>query len=137
MTNHAGHYKTNLSGEIAYRSFVPCPLPPNPPIDMSDELIALLIKANSQLAVLESVATRIISEMGRAAKNALLVFSYLEENPIIDIRKTAEALGITFNTASSAVNRLVEAGILVQTSNASRNRTFAYEAYLAILRKGT
>lgn len=67
----------------------------------------------------------------------MLVFNYLESNPIIEIRKTAEALGITFNTASSAVNRLVEAGILVQTSDTSRNRTFAYEAYLDILRKGT
>jgi predicted transcriptional regulator len=73
----------------------------------------------------------------RAAKNAMLVFNYLESNPIIEIRKTAEALGITFNTASSAVNRLIDVGILVQTSNANRNRTFAYEAYLDILRKGT
>jgi len=38
---------------------------------------------------------------------------------------------------SSAVNRLVEAGILVQKSDISRNRTFAYEAYLDILRKET
>jgi DNA-binding Lrp family transcriptional regulator len=75
--------------------------------------------------------------MGRAAKNAMLVFSYLEANPIIEIRKTAEALGISFNTASSAVGRLVDAGILDQTSNASRNRTFAYAAYLNVLRKGT
>lgn len=73
----------------------------------------------------------------RAAKNAMLVFNYLESNPIIEIRKTAESLGITFNTTSSAVNRLVDAGILVQTSDNSRNRTFAYEAYLDILRKGT
>lgn len=56
MANRAGHYKTNLSGEMAYQSFVPCPLPPDPTIELSDELIALLIKANSQLAVLESVA---------------------------------------------------------------------------------
>ena len=48
-----------------------------------------------------------------------------------------DPLGITFNTTSSAVNRLVDADILVQTSNNSRNRTFAYEAYLDILRKGT
>ena len=53
------------------------------------------------------------------------------------IRKTAEALSITFNTASSAIKRLTDAGILVQTTNASRNRTFAYEDYLSILRKGT
>lgn len=52
-------------------------------------------------------------------------------------KKTAEALDITFNTVSSAVKRLTDAGILVQTKNASRNRTFAYESYLNILRKGT
>jgi Fic family protein len=75
--------------------------------------------------------------MGRSAKNAMLVFDYLEANPIIEIKKTAEALGITFNTASSAINRLVDAGILVQTSDTNRNRTFAYEAYLDILRNGT
>ncbi len=78
-----------------------------------------------------------ISKLGRASKNTMLVFDYLEANPIIEIRKTAEALGIAFNTASSAVYRLVDAGILIQTTNASRNRTFAYEAYLEILRKGT
>ena len=78
-----------------------------------------------------------ISQMGRAAKNAMLVFNYLESNHIIEIGKTAEALGITFNTTSSAVNRLVDSGILVKTSDKSRNRTFAYEAYLDILRKGT
>lgn len=44
---------------MAYQSFVPSPLPPNPPIDMTEDLISLLIKANSRLAVLESVATRI------------------------------------------------------------------------------
>ncbi len=90
-----------------------------------------------ELIVLHDANVTIISKLGRAAKNAILVFNYLESNPIIEIRKTAEALGITFNTTSSAVNRLVDAGILFQTSDTSRNRTFAYEAYLDILRKGT
>lgn len=90
-----------------------------------------------ELIVLHDANVAKISKLGRAAKNAMLVFNYLESNPIIEIRKTAEALDITFNTASSAVNRLVDAGILVQTTDTSRNRTFAYEAYLNILRKGT
>ncbi len=90
-----------------------------------------------ELIVLHDTNVDKFSKLGRAAKNAMLVFNYLESNPIIEIRKTAEALGITFNTASSAVNRLVDAGILVQTTDTSRNRTFAYEAYLNILRKGT
>lgn len=90
-----------------------------------------------KLVALHDKNAALISGMGRAAKNAMLVFDYLEANPIIEIRKTAEALGITFNTASSAVRRLTDAGILMQTTNASRNRTFAYEDYLSVLRKGT
>ena len=90
-----------------------------------------------ELIALHDKNAAVISGMGRAAKNAMLVFKYLEANPIIEIRKTAEALSITFNTASSAIKRLADAGILVQTTNASRNRTFAYEDYLSILRKGT
>ena len=90
-----------------------------------------------ELIALHDKNAAVISNMGRAAKNAMLVFEYLEANPIIEIRKTAEALSITFNTASSAIERLADAGILVQTTNASRNRTFAYEDYLSILRKGT
>ena len=90
-----------------------------------------------ELTALHDKNATVIAGMGRAAKNAMMVFDYLEKNPIIEIGKTAEALGITFNTASSAVKRLADAGILKQTTNASRNRTFAYEDYLAVLRKGT
>lgn len=95
------------------------------------------IKTIDELIALHDKNTAVISGMGRAAKNVQLVFSYLEANPIIDIRKTSEALGIAFNTVSSAVKRLCDANILVPTTNTERNRTFAYEAYLAILREGT
>ncbi len=89
------------------------------------------------LIALHDAKASLISKLGRAAKNATLVFNYLESNPIIEIGKTSEALGITYNTTSSAVKRLVDAGILVQTSDSNRNRIFVYEAYLDILRKGT
>ena len=95
------------------------------------------IKTIDELIALHDKNTAIISGMGRAAKNVQLVFSYLEANPIIDIRKTSKALGIAFNTVSSAVKRLCDANILVSTTYTERNRTFAYEAYLAILRNGT
>ncbi len=90
-----------------------------------------------ELTSLHNANVTVISKLGRASKNALLVFNYLESNPIIEIGKTSEVLNISFNTVSSAVKRLVDVGILVQTSDSSRNRTFAYEAYLDILRKGT
>ena len=90
-----------------------------------------------ELNALHSKNAAKIAAMGRAAKNVMLVFAYLEANPIIEIRKTAQALGITFNTVSRAVERLSDIGVLVKMNNASRNRTFAYEEYLSILRKGT
>ena len=65
------------------------------------------------------------------------MFGYLEENPIIEIQKTAVALGMSFNTVYVAINKLCDMGILKQTNKAQRNRTFAYEAYLEILRSGT
>ena len=102
-------------------------------LESAEDAIATI----DELVVLHDKSTNLISKMGRASKNAMLVFRYMESNPIIEIQKTSEALGIAYNTTSSAVNRLVDVGILVQTKNANRNRTFAYKEYLNILRKGT
>ncbi len=59
MKNRAGHYTTNLSGEMAYQSFVPAPLPPIPAVDLGQEGIELLVQANRQIALLEGLASRI------------------------------------------------------------------------------
>ena len=59
MENRAGYFKTNLSGDMAYQSFVPAPLPPTPPVDWGSEGLNLLIQANRQLALLEGLAVRI------------------------------------------------------------------------------
>ena len=59
MNNRAGYFRSNLSGEMSYRSFVPAPLPPVPPVDLGNEGLELLVKANSQLALLEGLAARI------------------------------------------------------------------------------
>ena len=69
--------------------------------------------------------------------NVRAVFDYLEQHPIIDIKRTAAALGISYNTTATAVKKLQELGILKETTNAARNRVFAYEEYLQILRQGT
>ncbi|MCM1268864.1 MAG: Fic family protein [Bacteroidales bacterium] len=95
------------------------------------------IQTIDELTALHEKNQALIGELGRARINAGVLFAYLEANPIIDIGKTAEALDLSFNTVSAAVKRLRDLNILVQTENASRNRTFAYEEYLEILRKGT
>lgn len=35
MSNRAGTLVSNLSGDMAYQSFRPAPLPPYPPIELS------------------------------------------------------------------------------------------------------
>lgn len=95
------------------------------------------VETIKKLSELHDANIKKIDAMGRAAKNARAVFDYLEQNPIIDIGKTAEELKLAFSTVSLAVNRLVNVGILIKTNNANRNRVFSYEDYLAILRKDT
>lgn len=90
-----------------------------------------------ELSKLHAKNAEIINGMGRAAKTGIRLFSYLEQNPIIDIRKTSDELGLAYSTVSATVNRFVESSILAQTNNASRNRVFAYTEYLNILRKDT
>lgn len=90
-----------------------------------------------KLSNLHDANIKRINTMGRAAKNARALFDYLEQNPIIDIGKTAEELKLAFSTVSLAVTRLMDVGILVQTNNSNRNRVFSYEDYLTILRKDT
>ncbi len=102
-------------------------------LESAEDAIATI----DELVALHNKNVYLISKMGRASKNAMAVFRYMESNPIIEIQKTSEALEIAYNTTASAVNRLVDAGILAQTTNVNRNRTFAYEKYLAVLRKGT
>ena len=59
MRARAGHERQNLTGELAYASFVPQPLPPDPPITLTDEGVELLVAAHRQLALLEGLAARI------------------------------------------------------------------------------
>ena len=73
----------------------------------------------------------------RTNDNVRRVFDYIEQYPIIDIKRTAAALEVSYNTVSAAVGKLVHVGILKETTNAARNRVFAYEEYLKILRKDT
>ena len=49
MTNRAGTLVSNLSGEMAYESFRPALLPPNPPIEVSGEFPCMSVKSPSFL----------------------------------------------------------------------------------------
>ena len=59
MVNRAGKTVQNLSGESAYFSFYPQPLPPQPDIEVDAEMQQLLINAHKKLALLNGLLDRI------------------------------------------------------------------------------
>ena len=132
MTNRAGTLVSNLSGEMAYESFRPAPLPPNPPIEVSGELLTKLIDANKKIATLEGLSSR-IPNMG------LFVSMYVRKEALLSsqIEGTQCTLEMSYNTVSKVVSILVDDGILEQTDKSGKAKIFSYTEYLDILRKDT
>ena len=85
----------------------------------------------------KSFAVLLTSIPKRQLENAGKLFAYLEANPIIDITKTAQQLDLAYNTTSRLVSAFVKLGLLRQSNTKNKNRVYAYEEYLQILRKGT
>ncbi len=92
------------------------------------------IRTIEQLSAVHEETGSLVAEhfSTRALKNANTFFSYLEQNPIIDIQRTAAALGLSYNTVAKLVAEFCELGILQKYA-----KTYSYEKYLAILRKDT
>ena len=65
------------------------------------------------------------------------LFSYLEAHPLIEVKKTAEVLGTSYNAVSRAVAVLIEKGILEQQTQVGKTRIYSYAEYLEILRGDT
>ena len=91
-----------------------------------------------RLTALHDKKTKLFDALTKRQHTSVLkVFSYLESNPIIDIQKTATALGMSYNTVSKAVSILVDDGILKQTDKSGKAKIYSYTEYLDILRKDT
>lgn len=68
---------------------------------------------------------------------AARLFEELPRHPIVSVAGVTELFGVTKPTAGKAINALVDAGILVETTGRRRDRVFSYAAYLDLLREGT
>lgn len=118
-----------------------------------EQWIAFFLRALSESARVAIITTEKLSDLHDENiemlstiprnQNLLLLFAYLEQHPIIEIPKTANALGIVYNTVAKAVDTLAEKGILTsneKSDNAgktTRSRKYSYTKYLDILREGT
>lgn len=63
------------------------------------------------------------------------LFSYIESHPIIEIKKTAEALNVSYNAVSRGVFILMEKGLLEQCQRVGKTRIYSYAQYIEVLRK--
>ena len=70
-----------------------------------------------------------ITTLGRAAASALAVHQAMLRHPISDIAKLKELTGLTNATIGSALNRLLDFGIIEETTGNKRNRFFSYSKY--------
>jgi Fic family protein len=76
-----------------------------------------------------------IELFGRGAASALLMYRYAQTNPLFSIKSAAREMKVTFPTASAAVMRLAEAGVLQEASGKRRGRLFVYGKYLDVLNR--
>jgi Fic family protein len=78
-----------------------------------------------------------IETLGRPAASALRVFQYAQKHPILSVTSVARETGISFPTASDAVEHMRRLGLMQEVTGKRRKRLFAYHEYLAILSEGT
>ena len=64
-----------------------------------------------------------------------MIYRYAQANPLFSIRSAAREMKVSFPTASAAVMRMAEAGILQEVSGKRRGRLFVHGKYLDVLNR--
>ncbi len=78
-----------------------------------------------------------INALGRAKISCLATFECMKKIPQISAPLLAQKLEVTTPTARSALNNLVELGILEEMGGNERSKMYRYHKYLSILEEGT
>ncbi len=78
-----------------------------------------------------------IEAAGRRSGSALRIHDAFNARPLASVQDLCVRTGLSFPTANSAVDLMVEMGIVRELTGKRRNRIFAYDRYLSILNEGT
>jgi Fic family protein len=100
---------------------------------IADETVA---SARDLFAVVSADRARVINHDATSVASVRL-FELLPRHPIVSVASVMALLDTTKPTAGRAVESLVAAGVLVETTGRKRDRSFSYGAYLERLRVGT
>ena len=119
MANRAGKMVENYSGEVAYQSFYPQPLPPEPNIEIDADMQKLLTDAHKKLALLDGISDRIPNKdlfISMCVRKEALVSSQIEGtqctledvlDPGID-ENSNRGIAETAKDANETITRLCE-----------------------------
>ena len=66
----------------------------------------------------------------RNPKRMSAVLDFLFSRPILSVRQAADGLGIPFKTAGDYIEKLVQAGVLLEITGYARNRIFRSDEIL-------
>ena len=100
---------------------------------IADEAVAT---ASDLFSLVNADRQRVMHHPG-ANLLAVQLFERLPGRPIVTVQSVVEALGTTKPTAVRAIDALVNAGVLAETTGRQRDRIYAYQTYLNRLRAGT
>lgn len=100
------------------------------------EKVALAAEKNVQIIKLaeKTIAADLqkVKTFSASIRSIESVYRYLLENPISSVNEIADGLGISFNTASKAVNELINIEIVTQFNKKIRYRKFIYSKLLKL-----
>jgi Fic family protein len=77
-----------------------------------------------------------IGALGRIRPSCQQTLEYLKKLPQISAPSLAKGLGVSVPTARSALNKMVELGILEEITGQERDKVYLYRRYLNILEEG-
>lgn len=99
---------------------------------IADEAVA---SARELFALVATDRARLLQEPGTSVVT-LRLFEHLPRRPILTVASAMKLVDTTKPTAGRAIDTLVAAGILVETTGRKRDRSFAYRQYLDRLNAG-
>lgn len=100
---------------------------------IADEAVA---SARDLFALVAADRARVL-QYAKTSVAAARLFERLPRHPILTIATAMRLLAASKPTAGRAVEALVEAGVLVETTGKKRDRWYSYQGYLTRLRAGT
>jgi Fic family protein len=97
----------------------------NAAVDSTHRLLALVKRDEARIAAL-----------GAGGTGLARVYASLRARPVANMAELCTRAGVTFPTASKAIDQLITLGIAREITDKKRTRVFAYDGYLTILKEG-